>query len=240
MKNCMYNNKLTTIEVFDDKIKLGMKTINYSDVYAINKDSLTNYLTLFTKNLFTFVFVASNLLIYLMTGYFSTFFLLLTFAITVGLTYWLKDIYITNLFGNDKFITYDIIYETHHDTIMVAKNDNIVINKNIGPKLRFLRHNQLQRYERRIKQGRKYLVTQCEADISSGDELFEKYKTVTGIRYKDAQNFSRAIVDTIETAINTHFSKFRKYTRYLLRVNIIMIVIVIYNFISSWGMYSIF
>lgn len=239
MKNCIFNNKLTTIELHNDRIDLGSKTIKYSDVYAINKDSFTKYLTLFTKNLFTFIFLISNIILYLLMGYVSTLVLLLSFSISLAISYWLNNIYMSNLFSKEKFIIYDIIYETSHDTILVSKNDGIEI-KSTNPKLRFLKYNQLQRYIKRITQGRKYLITQCEADISSGDELYEKYKTVSTIRYKDPKILSRATVGTIENVINNNFSTFRKYTRYLLRANVIMIIIIVFNFISFWNMNSIF
>lgn len=239
MKSCIYNNQKSTIEVFDKKIILGKKSINYSDIYAIKKDNLGNYMILFSRNLLMFSFLSVSLLLYFIFGYVSTLLLLLTITALLLLVYWIERVYFAKLFGDDKFMIYDIVYESHHDTVLVSYNDNIVIDKNKTPKLSNKQHKFLQKYMRRIKQGRKYLIMQCESDSSSGDALYEKYKTVAGIRYKDQQMFTKQVVSHIETAINSHFAKFRKYTRYLLRANIILAIFMIYTFIKFWNMSSI-
>ncbi len=234
MAKCIYNNNSTHITVYDDHFTIGKKKIMYSDVYSINKDNLTNYLGLFNKNLYTFLFLSLNLVFFLFFKYFDTFFILVSNFILLIIVYYLKNFYFPRMFKDEIFVLYDIVYKTHHDTLLVSLADGVEFNKKKLPKLKYMESRYLQRYIHRIKQGRKYLFSQIETNNSAGEILYEKYLTVAQIRYKDTKAFDRRVVSHIEKAINENFVQIRRYTLYMFRCNVIMMISTILYFVSTW------
>lgn len=234
--SCIYNNKKTYINVFDDRIVLGKKTIKYTDIYALHQENLTKYITIFSKNLFVFLFLLSNGLIFLITHNVNIVVFLLNVTVISTICYWFNTYYLVRLFSDDPFVLYDIVYETHHDTLLVSYKDNVILNKKNVKKLNNKQSKYLHRYLQRISRGRKYLFTQIETSLSNGNELYEKYETVAQIRYKDKQIFSPEVVSILESAFNKNFANFKKYTLYMFRFNIIGVIILICLLISNWEM----
>ncbi len=234
MAKCIYNNNSTNIQIFNDKFTIGKKTINYSDVYSIKKDDLSNYLSLFTKNLFTFLFLSTNLVFYFTFKQVNTLFVLTSTFLLLSMVYYLSAVYFPKMFKDETFVLYDIVYKTHHDTLLVSASDGIKFDNKKLPKLKYMETRFLQRYLHRIKQGRKYLFSQIETDSSSGDFLYEKYLTVAQIRYKDTQAFDKRVVASLEKVANEKFSSLKKYTLYMFRFNLLMIIVSIFYFVSSW------
>ncbi len=234
MTKCIFNNNTTNITVFDDKFTIGKKNIKYSDVYAIKKENLTNYLTLFSKNLFTFLFLSINLVFFFIFKQANTLFILTSCLVLLLLVYYLRNYYFPKMFKDELFVLYDIVYKTHHETLLVSYADDIVFDMKKLPKLKYMETRFLQRYVQRIRQGRKYLFSQIEANLSAGEVLYQKYITVAQIRYKDTQAFDRRIVSHIETIVNEKFRGLRRYTLYMFRFNILMIICSIFYFVSTW------
>ncbi len=234
MTKCIYNNNRSNITVYDDYFTIGKKNIKYADVHSIKKDCLTNYLSLFTKNLFTFLFLSANLVFYFIFKELRTLFVLSSILVLLLVVYYFRRIHITKMFKDTLFVLYDIVYKTHHDTLIVALTDDVSFNKKKLRKLKYMETHFLQRYLTRIKQGRKYLFSQIESTNSTGDVLYEKYKTVAQIRYKDTQAFDKRVISHFETTINEKFSLLRRYTLYMFRFNVIMTIVAIFYFVSSW------
>lgn len=238
--SCIYNNKKTYINVFDDKIVLGKKTIKYTDMYALHHENLTKYITIFSKNLFVFLFLISNTILFLIKNNINIVVFLLNVIIISTVCYWFNSYYLVKLFSDDPFVLYDIVYETHHDTLLVSYKDSVKLNKKNVNKLNNKQSKYLHRYLQRISHGRKYLFTQIETSLSSGNTLYEKYETVAQIRYKDKQIFSPQVVSIFELAVEKNFTNFKKYTLYMFRFNIIGIIVAICLLISNWEMNLIF
>ncbi len=234
MTKCIYNNNTTNITIYDDHFTIGKKNIKYSDVYAIKKDNLTNYLSLFGKNLYTFLFLSFNLVFYFIFNHVDTIFVLTSNLFILLLIYYIRNFYLPKLFKDEQFVLYDIVYKTHHDTLIVSHSDDVVFNKKKLPKLKTMETRFLQRYLHRIRQGRKYLFSQLEGSLSAGEILYEKYLTVAQIRYKDQQAFDRRIVSYLEKVINENFRRIKRYTLYMFRFNLIMLVGSIFYFVSTW------
>ncbi len=234
MAKCIYNNVETNIDVFDDYFTIGGKDIHYSDVYDIRKDNLTNYLSLFSKNLFTFLFLTFNAVFFFAFSKFSASFILISNIFFIVIILYIRNILFPKIFEDEPFVLYDIIYQTHHDTLLVAYADNVTFNKRKLKKLTYMQSRVLQKYLHRIKQGRKYLFTQIESNTSAGEILFEKYSTVAKIRYKDNQTFDRNVLYRLETVVNQNFINIRRYTLYMFRFNIVVIVSMTLHFVTAW------
>ncbi len=222
MTKCIYNNHATTINFNEDYFTVGKKKIYYSKVFAIKKDNLTNYLSLFSKNLYTFLFLSVNIIFFLVFKELNTIFILVSNLVLLLIVFYFRHVYLPKKFKDNHFILYDIVYRTHHETLIVSLADNITFNKKKLERLSYTESRFLQRYLNRIKQGRKYLFTQIESKSSAGEILYEKYITVAQKRYKDTKPFDRNVLSHFETIINENFLNIRRSTLLMFRCNLVL------------------
>ncbi len=239
MAKCIYNNNNSNITVYDDYFTIGEKTINYSDVFAIRKDNLTNYLSLFSKNLYVFLFLLVNLIFFFIFNEFSTVFILSSNIVFTLVVLYVRNIRFPKMFTDELFVLYDIVYKTHHDTLIVSYSDDVVFNKKKLAKLTYMESRFLHKYLNRLKQARKYLFTQIESNTSAGEILYEKYSTVAQLRYKDTCAFDKKTLTHLEKVVNENFVGIRRYTLYMFRFNLIAIISAILHFVTTWEHYFI-
>ncbi len=223
---CLYKQGEHLITFSEDNIKIGTKSINNEDIYHIDISYITSYEKLFKIATVVTATVATLLFFALFTDQLNVIVALIVAFIVSIYAYFIKPYYIIKK-NQDKYIKMlDIFHGNKHDIVVIKPEFNLDFKlytklKKSGTRKRVLRH-----YLTRLKQSRKYLVSQMETNLkdSNVDIIYEKYSTVATQRYRQECILPRNSV----AILNENYHKILgKDLRIAIKISAITLVMII-------------
>ncbi len=225
-KQCIYNNVESTIKIDSDRIVVNNKNILYKDIHSIKTGFLTEYMSLFNASIIFFCVLITVLLCQLLLGVINITYIFMSLLLAFIIIKICNTYYI-NKTKYEYFQYIDIIYPSHHDTILLKKSDGIVVNTKHIKKLNFFQTRLVQKYNKRIFKTREYIFKQLEFKKTTANELRERYITVAEVGYDIKPNFSASVLSNIENIHNKYFSTQLSLAYLLMRVNLFLLAIIL-------------